>query len=534
MDRIVSCHDNKDFPNFWRKTNALNVKTGLPVSVDGVSEPASIANLFKNKFVIKSPLVLVDDRPEVQTSEHYHIRFTAKEVAETIRQMKRGKSPGHDSLSIEHLQHAGSHLPRVLSMFINFCIAHSYLPDALMKTIVVPIIKNNSGDASDANNYRPISLATVVAKVFDSMLDKQLSKHLSIHDAQFGFRAGLSTEAAILCVKHTVKYYTDRKTPVYACFLDLSKAFDLVSYGVLWKKLYEDTTMPDELIELFKYWYTHQDNAVRWAGSLSDSYRLECGVRQGGLTSPKLFSLYVNRLIGALSGSMVGCSIDGTFINNINYADDMVLLAPSISALRKLLHICENFAIAHGLKYNALKSELLVFPAGNKCYLNIPPVTLSGTRIKTVTKYKYLGHWLTATQTDDNDIERERRALAVRSNMIIRRFAACSKGVKLILFRAYCQSFYTCSLWCQFSQRAYSALRVQYNNAFRALLGLPRYCSASGMFAEARVDGFAAIRRKRIASLMARVRGSRNTILEVVGSRMDSPVYKHWVNVHVH
>lgn len=211
-----------------------------------------------------------------------------------------------------------------------------------MKTVVVPIIKNRTGDASSINNYRPISLATIIAKVLDSMLDKQLNEHLCLNDAQFGFRNGLSTETAVLCLKHTVRYYTDRKTPIYACFLDLSKAFDLVSYDILWRKLEQDTSLPNQFTKLFGYWYSNQSNVVRWADSLSDSYRLECGVRQGGLTSPKLFSLYVDRLIGELSSAMVGCSIDGTFVNNISYADDMVLLSPSIGALRKLVGICEG------------------------------------------------------------------------------------------------------------------------------------------------------------------------------------------------
>ncbi|KAG7305138.1 hypothetical protein JYU34_010626 [Plutella xylostella] len=447
--------------------------------------------------------------------------------------MTRGKSPGHDSLSIEHLQHAGVHLPRVLAMLLSFCVGHSYMPEDMMKTLVVPIVKNRTGDASDVNNYRPISLATIVAKVMDSMLDKQLDKHLHLHDAQFGFRSGLSTETAILCLKHTVRYYTDRKTPVYACFLDLSKAFDLVSYSKLWQKLYEDSTLPGEFIDILKYWYGHQNNMVRWAGSLSEPYRLECGVRQGGLSSPKLFCLYVNRLIEELSNAMVGCSIGGKFVNNISYADDMVLLCPSISALMKLLSICESYAEAHGLRYNAKKSELLVFKAGTKYYPDIPEVTLSGTPLKVVPRFKYLGHWVSESQSDDWDIERERRALAVRSNMLIRRFARCTKSVKITLFRAYCQSFYTCALWISFTQKAYNALRVQYNNAFRMLLGLPRYCSASGMFAEAHTDGFHAIMRKRVASLMRRVRASTNSLLTTIAERVDSPLLRSLMCAHV-
>ncbi|XP_063542112.1 uncharacterized protein LOC134750798 [Cydia strobilella] len=130
------------------------------------------------------------------------------------------------------------------------------------------------------------------------------------------------------------------------------------------------------------------------------------------------------------------------------------------------------------------------------------------------------------------DIERERRALAVRCNMLARRFARCTEEVKATLFKAYCQSFYTCSLWISYTQRAYSALRVQYNNAYRVVFGLPRHCSASGMFTEGRIDGFHAIIRKRCSSLLRRWRASSNAILCTLADRWDSPWLKHWVQLH--
>lgn len=530
MDILATQRHNKDFKKFWKNTDRLNIKPGRPVSIDGVSDLGAIANLFREHFSVKSPL----GPSKLVLSAGAHdgdvpVRFSAKDVESAIKNMHRGRSPGHDSLSIEHLQYAGVHMCRVLSLFFSLCVVHSYLPPELVKVIVVPIVKNRTGDLSDKSNYRPISLATVIAKVFDHLVDSCLDKYINLNDAQFGFRPALSTEAAILCLKHTVRYYLDRNTPIYACFLDLSKAFDLVSYDILWNKL--DGIIPSDILSVLKYWYDKQVNFVRWGDILSDSYKMECGVRQGGVTSPKLFNLYINALIGELKRTGVGCHVDGICFNNISYADDMVLLGPSVNALRKLLGVCETFANSHGLSYNVKKSEFMFFAVGKKRFRTVPDLFLNGTKLNRVKSFKYLGHYVTENLCDDMDMERERRALAIRGNMLVRRFAYCSKQVKVTLFKAYCQSVYTSSLWTNYTQKAFSALRVQYNNTFRMMMGLPRYCSASGMFAAERTDDFYAIIRKRTASLLGRVRASDNSLLRVIAERVDGPILRHWVQV---
>jgi hypothetical protein len=165
-----------------------------------------------------------------------------------------------------------------------------------------------------------------MAKVLDGLLDKQLDRVTVLHDSQFSFRAGFSTESAILALKHTVNYYVKRKTPVYACFLDLSRAFNMVSHNRLWAEL-EDAGVSPDVIRIFSYWYSNQINIVRWGNSYSDEYYMNCGVRQGGLASPRLFNIYVNDLIGELSSTHVGCFIDDVCVNNLSNADDMVLLS---------------------------------------------------------------------------------------------------------------------------------------------------------------------------------------------------------------
>lgn len=105
----------------------------------------------------------------------------------------------------------------------------------------------------------------------------------------------------------------------------------------------------------------------------------------------------------------------------------------------------------------------------------------------------------------------DRRALSIRVNILARRCVRCLIPVEIPLFKAtYCTSFYTSSLWGSYIQRLYKALLcVRYNNAFRVLLGLPRYCSVSSMFAHAGVDirctlwvdSFPAIRSKKESSI---------------------------------
>ncbi|XP_045541720.1 uncharacterized protein LOC106712835 [Papilio machaon] len=295
----------------------------------------------------------------------------------------------------------------------------------------------------------------------------------------------------------------------------------------------EDRGIPVEIIKIFQFWYRHQTNYVKWAGSLSEPYKLECGVRQGGLTSPKIFNMYLNDLIIELSSMRVGCRVGGVCVNNISYADDMALLGPTAGSIGQMIRVCEKYAASHGLIYNVKKSEFMLFKAASRGPDILPPINLNGTRLNRVTRFKYLGHILADDLKDDDDVERERRALAARGNMLARRFSRCTDQVKITLFKAYCQGLYTGSLWFACSQRSLDALRIQYNNFFRMLMKLPRFCSASVMFAQAQTDGFHAIIRKKVASLVRRLRESDNSILKAIASDPKAPVLRHLVRTMI-
>ena len=107
-------------------------------------------------------------------------------------------------------------------------ITHGYLPGDFMKTALVPIIKNKTGDK---NNYRSIALVTAFSKFFEICLLEILEVYLITHDHQFVFESKHSADSCIFSLISIMKYYTEYGSAVFTCFLDASKAFGRVIPG---------------------------------------------------------------------------------------------------------------------------------------------------------------------------------------------------------------------------------------------------------------------------------------------------------------
>ena len=118
---------------------------------------------------------------------------------------------------------------------------------------------------------------------------------------------------------------------------------------------------------------------------------------------------------------------------------------------------------------------------------------------------KYLGHFICNTMRDDTDILRQRRQLYARANVLARKFYMCTDEVKVLLFRMFCCNLYTCQLWWNFTQTAMRKINVAYNNAFRMIMQLHRYCSASNMFAMCNVPSCQAVMRNLVYRFTIRV-----------------------------
>ena len=268
--------------SFWkhiRKSN--NVRVPLASTVGGVTGESEIAEMWQDHYKSILNSVKNNTRQQFVTNKLDSIRgesimFSTADINVALHSLKSGKSCGVDGLAAEHFMFAHRITHVFLSLLFNTFILHGYLPADFMKTAMVPIIKNKTGDTSDKNNYRPIALVTAASKLFEICILEILETYLLTHDYQFAFKAKHSIDMCIFTVKTLIKYYTDQNTPVYTCLLDASKAFDRVNHWTLFAKLIESHA-PLLIVRILLFWYQVQQVCIKWGKSLSQYFTI-CNV----------------------------------------------------------------------------------------------------------------------------------------------------------------------------------------------------------------------------------------------------------------
>ena len=512
----------KDMTSFWKDINN-NYDTRLPLApmVDKCIGGKDICDMWQAHY--KKLLNSVDSSKSKESVERkLHsikdttIVFRPVDIFNALKSTKTGKACRVDGLAAEHFIHASPIIHVYLSMLFNCFITHGYLPEDFMKTAIVPIIKNKTGDSSDKGNYRPIALVTACSKIFEICLLKMLEMYLDTDDHQFGFKSQHATDMCIFTVKSVIKYYTKQNSSVFTCFLDAAKAFDRVSHWTLFSKLIQ-RNIPLVIVRIISFWYQTQTMCIKWGKFNSMYFKVSNGVRQGGVLSPKLFAIYIDDLSQELATCKSGCYINEQCMNHVMYADDICLLAPNAIGLQRLLDVCFDFSIRNDIMFNPIKSVSVVFKSkSNKLYC--PTVSLDCDILEYTAYTKYLGFTFSMNVQDDDDMLRQMRTLYIRSNKLLRTFYHCSIDVKLELFRSFCTSFYCCYLWTAYKKSTFNKLRVAFNNAYRRVLGLPWQSSASAMYANFGIQNFEAVIRKSTFGFTQRLAKSTNTLIMAIES----------------
>ena len=133
--------------------------------------------------------------------------------------------------------------------------------------------------------------------------------------------------------------------------MDLSKAFDMVEWEELFLTLPKRKVNPI-FLRLIIFIYRNQQCNVKWNSSLSYKLPVSHGVRQGAVSSPIIFSIYINDLLIILREAGFGCHVGSFFVGCLGYADDLLILSASRSGLQTMVNICQKFTEKKNLKFS--------------------------------------------------------------------------------------------------------------------------------------------------------------------------------------
>ena len=405
-------------------------------------------------------------------------KVNTNSVRLALEKLKSGKSDCQFDFKSDCLLNASNILIEHVTILFRWFLRSGTVPAFLLLCTLVPIVKDNLGDITASDNYRAIAIGSLLLKWFDWLLLIIEGDKLSNDELQFGFQPKSSTSMCSWAVSTVIDYYNQAGRNVFACAMDLSKAFDLVSWEKLFKDLIEREVSP-LFLRCLLYIYSNQTCAVRWGNSVSPEFRVYNGVRQGAVSSPLLFSIYINKVIKLLRHSTLGCQIQGVYLGIWVYADDIVLLAPSRNALQEMINICEKFANCRLLKFstnrdiNKSKTKCLIFTKSVIDSNNFTPIFLGGVALPYVSEVKHLGNVLQTNNSMNKDCDIKRAKFISMIHSLNQEFHFVHPSQVVKLYKIYATSFYGSSIWNLYCDNV-SRLYTSWNVAIRILFKLPR------------------------------------------------------------
>jgi len=324
--------------------------------------------------------------------------ITPDRVADLLRKCTNRTTPGPDGINYKTLKIVNKTFPDMLAELYSACLKFSVFPEEWKVGRIAWAVKPDK-DPLTPDAYRPIALLSNIGKLFEKIIAECMWEHIEsnniLSDAQFGFRCGRSTEDAIHTVLNKIKHERIFHKYVSAISLDIAGAFDNITWEHIRKEL-ERFEFPEHIQAIvgcyLKDRIAFSGNHFTWLGK---------GCPQGSVLGPLLWIVAYNYLIATLKNSGVAAYC---------YADDTVIIVGGASpesianSLTGVLANVSEILQKSGLKLNESKTEIVVFPGGDrKIKKNINLIVhFNRCKLKSRNVMKYLGVYIDTGLTFDN------------------------------------------------------------------------------------------------------------------------------------
>ena len=352
-------------------------------------------------------------RKGVTPNSYSFSMVSENKILKYLNNLSANKATGLDDIPSRFVRDSASVIACPLTHVINLSIIQGVVPDDLKSARVVPLFKKN--DKTEVGNYRPVSILSIISKVFERVVYDQVEAYLDqkklLYKFQSCFRSRFSTDTCLIHLTDFIKFQMDKGHYVGMVLLDLQKPFDTVDHNILLMKL-EAIGLNEDVIRWFRSYLTDRQQLVDVSGTLSSSAEIKCGVPQGYILGPLLFIIYVNDMSGV--------------VNN-----KLLLIDNKLS-----LHLGKTESILFGSKIK-LKSE---------SNLNI---SCRGTDIEPKERVKYLGATLEQCLSGESMVKSIIQKANARLKFLYRKQKYLNLHTKrlLVMSLIQCHFDYACSFW---------------------------------------------------------------------------------------
>lgn len=357
--------------NFWNFVNKSRSKSRIPeeMKVDNSTfdNNQAIVDAFADYFssvYLPCDTLAYDVKCTPYINQPSDFQLSVNEVSRAMKSLNTKCTAGVDEIPSFFLKSCHSILSQPLCYIFNATISSGTFPIAWKITKVVPIFK--SGDKSDVKNYRPISIITNFAKIFERSIANHINHSMLpiIADEQHGCINNRSTSTNLICITEYINQTIANGHQLDVIYTDLAKAFDRVDHDILFSNLSLLNLHPD-LFTLLKSYLVGRPNIVQYNGFSSHSFVPTSGVPQGSVLGAPLFNLFINDVTKFLN------------VNKLLYVDDLKIFHPIKSqddadVLQSNLNLFGSWCSQNNLTLNL-----------NKCYV------VSYTRRETLIDYQY-------------------------------------------------------------------------------------------------------------------------------------------------
>jgi len=403
--------------------------------------------------------------------------FSVVNEVDVLRKISSIKSNavGCDGMSLKFLKIILPYIIAPITHIINFCIVSSTFPSIWKEAIVVPVEKKSSPSVPE--DYRPISILPILAKVTESLLSDQIVEYFNheklLHPMQSAFRAGHSCTTANIKVLDDIRKAFDKNMITLLCFLDFIKAFDSVNHKILIKKL-KSYGFCDTSLKLIISYLNGRSQRVKIGNSLSDSCPILSGVPQGSVLGPILFTIFINDIFSVCEHVCMHAYADDI---QLYISRPLGLIEDMCARLNEDLAKIHKWSEINSIRLNPVKSFVMPISPSSLNFNDIPAITIGNNDLSFVRKIKSLGIMLNSelSATDHINYTIKKIYFVLRNLRFSADFTPKETRIKLVKQLILPHVDFFANIYCKLDSSSLKKLTVALNNSARYVFNLSKY-----------------------------------------------------------